>query len=95
VKPTRLGLPLTAAGAILLVTLVIPGAPLSIKVVGFVLLVAGLSQLRLPRGSISRLRRQFDRVIGVLDPGTDEPEAPSASLDELLRAVPDETPPAG
>ena len=92
-KPKRSALAMTVAGAILLVTLVVPAAPLSIKVVGFVLLVAGLSQLRLPQGSTSWLRSRFDRVMRVLDPGADEPEMPPASLDELLSTVPEETPP--
>jgi hypothetical protein len=94
VKRTSTALALTAAGAVLLLTLLIPGAPVSIKVAGFVLLVAGLARLRLPQSAVGWLRSRFDQVSGVLEPGAGEPEAPLASLDELLSAAPEDRPPA-
>ena len=91
----RAGLALTAAGAILLLSVLIPAAPLSIKVAGFLLLVTGLRRLRLPQHSAGKLRSRFDRIVGVLDRGAGEPDAPLASLDELLPAVPEDASPPG
>jgi len=94
VKRTSTALALMAAGAVLLLTLLIPAAPLSIKIVGFLLLVAGLARLRLPHQAVGWLRSRFDRVAAVLDRDAGEPEMQPASLEELLNAVPEDRPPA-
>jgi hypothetical protein len=95
VKRTSTALALTAAGAVLLLSLLVPAAPLSIKIVGFLLLVTGLARLRLPQQAVGWLRSRFDQAAVVLNPGAGEPEAPAASLDELLSAAPEDNPPAG
>jgi hypothetical protein len=86
-KLTLVPLALTAAGAVLMLTDLIPSAPLSIKVIGFVLLVTGLARLRVTRQGASWLRSRFGRVAGMIDQGAGESEAPLATLDELLGAV--------
>ena len=93
-KRTSTALALTAAGAVLLLSLLIPAAPLSIKIVGFLLLATGLARLRLPQQTVGWLRSHLDRAARVLDPGAGEPETPAASLDELLSAAPEDSPPA-
>lgn len=86
-KLTSVPLALTAAGAVLMLTDLIPSAPLSIKFAGFVLLVTGLARLRVTRQGASWLRSRFGRVLAMIDQGDGHSEAPLASLDELLGAV--------
>jgi hypothetical protein len=82
---TSSGLALLAAGGIMLLAVVIPGAPLSIKIVGLFLAAAGLARLRMPRRAAEWLRQNSDRLIEVVDPSAEEvAQTPRVPLDELL-----------
>lgn len=82
---TSSGLALLAAGGIMLLAVVIPGAPLSIKIVGLFLAAVGLARLRMPRRAAEWLRQNSDRLIEVVDPSAEEvAQTPRVPLDELL-----------
>jgi hypothetical protein len=90
---TSSGLALLTAGGIMLLAVVIPGAPLSIKIVGLFLAAAGLARLRMPRRAAEWLRQNSGRLMEVVDPSALEvAETPRVPLDELLTPVPDEGP---
>jgi hypothetical protein len=67
---------------------VIPGAPLSIKVTGLLLVAIGLARLRTPRRAAEWLRSHRERLTEALDPSAAEADLPRVPLDELLDPVP-------
>jgi hypothetical protein len=90
---TSSGLALVTAGGIMLLAVVIPGAPLSIKIVGLFLAAVGLARLRMPRRVAEWLRQNSGRLIDVVDPSAEEvARTPRVPLDELLMPVPGEGP---
>jgi hypothetical protein len=92
---TSVGLALLAAGGIMLLAVMIPGAPLSIKVVGVFLAAAGLARLGLPRRAAEWLRQNSGRLTEAVDPSAAEvAQTPRVPLEDLL-APPAAAPPAG
>jgi hypothetical protein len=91
VNRTSTGLALLVTGGIMLLAVVIPGAPLSIKIVGVFLAAAGLARLRLPGRAFDWLRQNSDRIMEAVDPGSAEvANTPRVPLDDLFSAVPGE-----
>jgi hypothetical protein len=83
------GVALLVAGGITLLAVVIPGAPLSIKIVGLFLAAAGLVTLQMPRRATEWLRHNSDRLMEVVDPSAEEvAQTPRVPLDELLTPGP-------
>jgi hypothetical protein len=82
---TSVGLALLAAGGIMLLAVVIPGAPFSVKVVGVFLAAAGFARLGLPRRLTDWLRRNKDRLTEAVDPGAAVvAQTPRVPLEDLL-----------
>ena len=74
----------------MLLAVMIPGAPLSIKVVGVFLAGAGLARLGVPHWAAEWLRQNSDRLTRAVDPGASEvAETPRVPLEDLLAATPD------
>jgi hypothetical protein len=69
----------------MLLSVVITGAPVSIKIVAVFLLAAGLVRLGLPRQAAVWLDQHKERITAAVDPGAAEvAQTPRVPLDELL-----------
>jgi hypothetical protein len=85
------GLALVAIGATLLVAMLIPGAPVSIKIVGLTVVAVGLTRFGLPRRVTEWLRDNSGRLTEVVDPSAEAvAEMPRVPLDDLLDPPPAE-----
>lgn len=86
---TSTGLALVTAGGVMLASVLIAGAPFSIKLVAVFLVAAGLARLGLPRQATEWLRQNSGRITEAVDPSAAEVAGtPRVPLDELLAPVP-------
>lgn len=88
---TSTGLALLTAGGVMLLSVLIVGAPFSIKFVAVFLVVAGTVRLGLPHWAADWLQRNSGRITEAVDPSAAEvAETPRVPLDDLLVPVSDD-----
>lgn len=73
----------------MLLAVMIPGAPFSIKIVGLFLTAAGLARLGIPRRLAGWLQQNKDRLTEAVDPGAAVvAQTPRVPLEDLLGSPP-------
>lgn len=88
---TSSGLALLTVGGVMLLSVLISGAPFSLQFVAVFPVVAGMVRLGLPGWATDWLRQNSGRITEAVDPSAAEvAETPRVPLDDLLVPVPDD-----